>query len=116
MSNWGSTGYLFRQPIVADAAGNAFRLDDPLGEEFAIVARKEADRALGAESSALVDRLGISTTSLEGLALRRGRFDPLFDHAAAAIVRPDCYFFGHTTDALPLDALLATLKAKLHLR
>ena len=35
-----------------------------------------------AESSALVDRLGISTTSLEGLELRCGRFDPLFDRAA----------------------------------
>ena len=49
----------------------------------------------------------MSETSLEDLTLRRGSFDPLFEHASAAIVRPDRYVFGHTTDALSLDELLA---------
>jgi 3-(3-hydroxy-phenyl)propionate hydroxylase len=115
VSDSGSTGYLFRQPIVSDAAGNEFRLDERLGAGFAIVARSEADLALDARSRALVERLGIATTSLEGLTPVRGSFDGLFDHAAAAIVRPDRYVFGHTTDALSLDALLAELETRLRL-
>ena len=119
VSDEGSTGYLFRQPFVRDSEGREFRLDERLGAGFAIVARTAADLELNAQSRALVDRLGMVTTTLEGLEACRGRFDPLFESAAAAVVRPDRYVFGHVvesaTDALSLDGLLEALRVKLSL-
>lgn len=115
VSDSGSTGYLFSQPIVADASGREFRLDEALGSGFAIVARTEADLVFNSQSQALIDRLKISTTSLEPLSVRRGHFDRLFEHSATAIVRPDRYVFGHTTDDLSIDSLLSELRSTLHL-
>jgi 3-(3-hydroxy-phenyl)propionate hydroxylase len=115
VSNEGSTGYLFAQPIVRDADGKEFRFDARLGAGFAIVARTAEDLRLNDTSRALVDALGITTTTLDGLTEHRGHFDRLFDSASAAIVRPDRYVFGHTTYALDLDALLGLLAEKLAL-
>jgi 3-(3-hydroxy-phenyl)propionate hydroxylase len=115
VSDTGSTGYLFNQPIVRDANGYEFRFDEQLGAGLAIVARTDADLQLSDASRALIDRLGMTVTSLEGLTTVRGHFDRLFDHAAAAVIRPDRYVFGHTSDALSLDELLAALAEKLHL-
>ncbi|MEM7019025.1 MAG: bifunctional 3-(3-hydroxy-phenyl)propionate/3-hydroxycinnamic acid hydroxylase, partial [Pseudomonadota bacterium] len=116
VSNEGSTGYLFSQPIVQDADGNSFRLDERLGSGFAIVARTAADLSMNAASQTLVDKLGIATATLEGLTEQQGHFDRLFESASAVIVRPDRYVFGHTSDDLNLDDLLGQLGQKLSLR
>ena len=113
VSDKGSTGYLFSQPIVQDAKSEIFRLDQNLGQGFAIVARTTADLAMNSASQALIDKLNISITILEGLTEQQGHFDRLFEHASTAIIRPDRYVFGHTADTLNLDKLLAQLKQKL---
>jgi hypothetical protein len=59
--------------------------------------------------------LNISTVTLQELAVVRGHFDRLFEHATAAIVRPDRYVFGHTTTSMDINALLAELAQKLSL-
>jgi 3-(3-hydroxy-phenyl)propionate hydroxylase len=111
----GSTGYLFRQPMVRDQAGKETRLDDLLGPGFALVVRQASDIQLSEASRQTLDTLGARTVTLEGLEASRGHFDRLFEHSAAAIVRPDRIVFGHTTDTLNLDELISTLSGKLRL-
>ncbi len=119
VSDEGSTGYLFRQPMVRDREGREFLLDERLGDGFAIVARTAVDLEVNAQSRELIERLGMVATTLEGLEACRGHFDPLFESAAAAVVRPDRYVFGHVmesaADALSLDGLLDALRVKLTL-
>lgn len=115
VSDSGSTGYLFSQPIVSDAGQRQFGFDERLGAGFAIVARTAADLRLNEASRRLVETLGIATTTLEGVTEARGHFDRLFEHAAAAVVRPDRYVFGHTSETLDLDGLLMALEGKLTL-
>lgn len=109
------TGYPFSQPLVRDAAGREFLLDERLGSGFAIVANTERDLRMNAASRGLVDRLGIATTTLEGLEIRRGNLDRVFESSNAAVVRPDRYLFGHTTESLGLDDLLSVLEDRLYL-
>ena len=115
VSDAGSTGYLFAQPIVEDAEGASFRLDERLGRGFALVARAGADLAFDAATRARLERIGVTVASLEGLTPTKGRFDDLFEQAAFAIVRPDRYVFGHTTEALDVGALVAALETRLEL-
>ena len=111
-----STGFLFAQPEVRNPKGDIQRLDELLGPGFAIVTRSPTDLSLNSESQALIERLGIRTTHIGNLSEVRGKFDPLFANATTAIVRPDRYVFGHTTESMSLDQLLAELGRKLHLR
>lgn len=115
VSDTGSTGYPFSQPIVRDADGSEFRLDERLGRGFAVVARTAGDLMFSDSGQAIVDRLGLRCTSLDGLSEVKGHFDRLFEHAAAAVVRPDRYVFGHTTEEVTLDDLLGELALKLTL-
>ncbi len=115
VSDTGSTGYLFNQPMVRNKAGEEFRLDEMLGPGFALVL-KEADTEsamLSNRSRALLERIGASIVSLEGLELVRGHFDRLFEQHDAAIVRPDRIVFGHTTSSATLDELVEELASKL---
>ncbi len=114
VSDTGSTGYLFNQPIVRDSHDAQFRLDELLGAGFAVVTRK-GNPALSDRSRVVLDQLGARIVSLEGLELVRGHFDRLFDEHDAAIVRPDRLVFGHTTDECTLDQLIQTLAEKLAL-
>ncbi|MDH3643572.1 MAG: bifunctional 3-(3-hydroxy-phenyl)propionate/3-hydroxycinnamic acid hydroxylase [Gammaproteobacteria bacterium] len=109
VSDKGSTGYLFRQPDVRDASGAKCRLDEILGSGFSIVARTGADLTLSAQSRQLLDLLGAQCVTLDELEPVRGRFDQLFERSAAAVVRPDRYVFGHTSDTVTLDALITEL-------
>lgn len=111
----GSTGYLFSQPVVRAPDGSTFRMDERLGRGFALVARDAKALRLDPVSEALVERLGITVTTLDGLEPIKGRFDSLFDHADAAVVRPDRYVFGHTTHRLTTNDLLRSLAARLSL-
>ncbi len=108
-----STGHLFSQPVVRDENGRRFRLDERLGDGFAVIARTKADLEMTESSRRIVRKLDIVTTTLEGLQEDRGHFDRLFGTSAAAVVRPDRYVFGHTTESLSLDDLLAQLAEKL---
>lgn len=115
VSDEGSTAYLFSQPIVRDGTGASFRLDQRLGRGFALVGRSDAAVALDSASVAVAEALGMAIVSLEGLEPVRGRFDALFEHADAAVVRPDRYVFGHTTDRLGANDLVRSLAERLSL-
>ncbi len=115
VSDTGSTGYLFSQPMVRDARGRELRLDEQLGAGFALVARSNADTEMSAQSRAVLDRIGASVVTLDGLETTRGHFDRLFKGSAAAIVRPDRIVFGHTTETTCLDDLVGALAENLHL-
>ena len=107
VSDTGSAGYLFRQPWVQQGAGPAFPLDEVLGKDFALVSL--VPQALTPETQAKLARLGVASVSLEGFALARGRYDDALAAGEAVLVRPDRYVFGHTSEALSLDALLERL-------
>ncbi|MFT7597895.1 MAG: hypothetical protein ACI8TP_000815 [Acidimicrobiales bacterium] len=101
--------------MVEHEHGPEFRLDDLLGSGFAVVGRTMSDLSVSDDAAAVIRRLGIATVSLEGLTPVSGRLDPLFEQASAAIVRPDRYVFGHTSDQLSLDDLILELATKLRL-
>ncbi len=113
VSDTGSTGYLFNQPIVRDAQGVEQRLDGLLGPGFALVSRSALK--LNENSRRVLDALGARLVSLDGLQPVRGHFDRLFESHQAALVRPDRIVFGHTTDTLTVDALVASLAEALSL-
>ncbi len=108
-----STGYLLRQPYIADEDGGERMFDELLGRGFAFVARTDAHERLSEESRALLDRMGAATVSLEGLQVARNANDTLFNDCEAAIVRPDRYIFGTTDSQTSGDDLVARLAAKL---
>ncbi|MEZ5557076.1 MAG: bifunctional 3-(3-hydroxy-phenyl)propionate/3-hydroxycinnamic acid hydroxylase [Pseudomonadales bacterium] len=114
VSNEGSTGYLFCQPVVASDSGSALRLDELLGPGFALVARDELP-VLSDASRSIMDRLGGRQCTLADLRIEQGRLDPLFDDATVAIVRPDRYVFGHSTPDTTVEDLLKSLADKLTL-
>lgn len=113
VSDTGSTGYLFRQPVVRDLSGREFRLDEQLGRGFAVVARTAADLDLDEDAASLIEGLGIALVSLDDLTPVRGEFDLIFATAAAVVVRPDRYVFGHTSESMTLSELLRDLTRKL---
>lgn len=116
VSDEGSTGYLFSQPIVEDADGQRWRLDERLGEGFALVLRAGTGDVVDAGTRDRLDRIGVRLVRLDGLEPVEGHFDRLFEEAEAALVRPDRYVFGHTTDSLSLSDLVSQLETKLVLR
>lgn len=107
----GSTGYLFYQPKVRDRDGASFRLDEALGRGFALVGRDAEALELDATGREICSRRGIRCVTLHDLELVEGRFDPLFEHHSACLVRPDRHVFGHTDENLSVHALLAALDA-----
>jgi len=109
-------GALLSQPIVRWSKGDARRLDELLGPEFAIVGRKESDLRMSPEARVILDRLGGRSVNLERVEILKGENDSLFDTHAAAIVRPDRYVFGVVDDDWDLDRLLLELGRKLALR
>ncbi len=115
VSNEGSTGYLFSQPMVKDNSDNVFLLDEKLDQDFTIVVRTESEIELNEISRSIISRLGMTIISLEDFTAVRGHFDRLFTGSQAVVVRPDRYVFGHTSDQLDLNQLLAQLADKLHL-
>ena len=108
VTDTGSTGYLFSQPLVANDDAPATRLDDLLGPGFALVSRGPKP-ALNAASERVLEHLDARVVSLEGLTEVRGHFDRLFGSAEVAIVRPDRLVFGHTDTTLSPDDLVARL-------
>jgi 3-(3-hydroxy-phenyl)propionate hydroxylase len=107
VSDIGSTGYLFWQPAVANGCGNDLLLDDVLGPGFALVTKEET--SVSSASQVILDGLGVKAVSIAELETVQGKFDPLFENATAAIVRPDRHVFGHTDDETSLDELIAAL-------
>ena len=71
---------------------------------------------MGAEASAVLERLGGRAVSLEGLEVTQGEVDNIFDAHPAAVLRPDRYVFGVVDDEWNLDRLLVELGRKLSLR
>ena len=115
VTDTGSTGYLFSQPVVRGHDGSEVKLGDLLGPGFALVGRSDSELSMNDASRTLLDRIGARCLSLEGMTEVAGHFDRLFESNGAAIVRPDRYVFGHTTAELSLDELIADLAGKLNL-
>ena len=115
MSDTGSTGYLFAQPEVTDVDGSLLKLDDILGNGFALVTRSNEKLEISEQTRAILNQLDIGVVSLEGLSTVRGRFDRLFEQFESAIVRPDRLVFGHTDESNSVDDLVAKLAKKLTL-
>lgn len=113
VSDTGSTGYLFSQPLVSNEHSDEFKLDELLGPGFAVVAKRGDDIRLSRNAKTILDHLGARIVNLEGLSEVRGHFDRLFDASDVAIVRPDRLVFGHTTADLTLDDLVTELAKKL---
>ena len=109
-------GNLLRQPTVRRADGVECRLDELIGPGFAVVGRTPGDLHVGPEAGAILERLGGRVVSLEGLEVRVGAMDLLFESHAAAVLRPDRYVFGVVDDAWDLDRLLLELGRRLALR
>ncbi len=114
VSNDGSTGYLFSQPIVRDESGMEDRLDPRLGQGFAIVFRDEVPD-LDEAAEYIIDKIGMTVLSVKGLEAVRGKIDRSLKTAEAVIVRPDRYVFGHTTDRCDANELIGQLGLKLGL-
>lgn len=112
VSDGGSTGHLFRQPIV-ERNGTVVRLDELLGPGFALVGTTAAIEQISPASQRLLERLEARTVALEHLKLVRGKFDRLFENADAAIVRPDRLVFGHTAPAQNLNDLVGELSVQM---
>ena len=115
VSDTGSTGYLFAQPEVTDVDGSLLKLDDILGNGFALVTRSNEKLEISEQTRAILNQLDIGVVSLEGLSTVRGRFDRLFEQFKSAIVRPDRLVFGHTDESNSVDDLVAKLAKKLAL-
>ncbi len=115
LSDTGSTGYLFSQPIVADSTGKEYRLDHLLGNGFSVVATSSNALEMSEPSINFLQKIGAQQVALENLKVVRGHFDKLFDQSDAAIVRPDKIVFGHTTEEFNIDHLVEMLAMKLNL-
>ena len=122
VSDSGSAGHLFRQPIVRstglgarddDQAG--VRFDDYMGHGFALVIKGEAQPALNAKSRDIMQRLGVKIVTLDGLEAIQGHFDSVFEQYDAVMVRPDRLIFGHTSTQVSLDLLVLQLADQLAL-
>lgn len=113
VSNEGSTGYLFCQPIIETPTGSD-KLDSKLGSGFALVSRTGFP-PLSEQSQNILAALNIELVCLSNVKTKQGHFDPLFEQADAAVIRPDRYVFGHTSDQLTVDDLLENLATSLAL-
>lgn len=111
----GTTGHLFAQPVVRDPRGHECRLDDLLGDNFALVGKHTAALQLSERNQALLHRLRSRCVSLDGLTPVRGHFDRIFSDADVVLVRPDRYIFGHSDAGHDANSLVNALAAALHL-
>jgi 3-(3-hydroxy-phenyl)propionate hydroxylase len=109
-------GDMLRQPTVRERSGNVDRMDEILGDGFAIVGRTEGDLDLGSEAESVVERLGVRSVSLEDLDVVEGEMDRVFTHHAAVVLRPDRYVFGAVDDERNLDDLVRELGRRAGLR
>jgi len=111
-----AVGSLLRQPIVRDAKGRQSLLDEHIGRGFAVLGRKPGDIEMGPDASALFERLGGRSVSLEGLEVTVGEADRVFESHPAVLLRPDRYVFGVVDDDHDLDSLVVDLARRLALR
>ena len=122
VTDTGFAGFLFSQPIVCRTGGESgqgandgVRLDEFLGPGFVLITRGETVPEMRADTRDILDNLGVKVVVLGGLEVVRGRFDSVFEHHDAVIVRPDRIVFGHTSADVSLDALVGALSDKLAL-
>ncbi len=115
VSDAGSTGYLFSQPIVTNPQSEQLRLDELLGPGFAVVGKAPKDLAVSEDARLVLEKLNARYVCLEGLETVRGHFDRLFREHNAAIIRPDRIVYGHTTGSLTLSELAISLGQQLTL-
>jgi 3-(3-hydroxy-phenyl)propionate hydroxylase len=115
VTNDGSAGFLLYQSGVRGPDGGEVLLDEILGPEFCLIGKTSDNLAMSAASAEICERLNIRTINLEDLELISGVWDRTFDSHNVALVRPDKYIFGHTTDTVSVNDLLSELLIRLHL-
>jgi hypothetical protein len=108
-------GGMLRQPTVRDGDGNVRRIDELFGSSFAVIGRTARDLEMGAEASAVLERLGGRAVTLEGLEVLEGAMDNVFETHSALILRPDRYVFGVVDEDWDLDSLLGELGRRIAL-
>ena len=102
-------GKLIRQPTVRAASGQTGLLDDFLGLSFALVGRTSSDLQLAPELRSAWERFGGSIVALNDLPAHRLEHDALFDHHAAALIRPDRYVFGVVDEDWSVNQLVQAM-------
>jgi 3-(3-hydroxy-phenyl)propionate hydroxylase len=98
-------GFLFSQPDVLTSAGERVRLDDLLGNGFAVVHRGQVP-AIDDISTELLAATGGRLVGIDELEVVRGQWDRLLDEHDAVVVRPDRYVYGFTTEQISVNDLL----------
>jgi 3-(3-hydroxy-phenyl)propionate hydroxylase len=109
------TGRLFVQPRVIPGDLDQVRLDDLLGDGFALVARTCPLSALSADSLAFLDRIGARSQAVPKDREVGGLLDTYIDNGGIVVVRPDRYVFTVAYGIEDLELALATLKDMLAL-
>ena len=117
VSDTGFTGYLLSQPLVRthtkDADDTDIRLDELMGNGFALLVAEGAHPTWSAASEKILRRLNVQVVRLSDLSLVSGRFDGVFELHECALVRPDRIIFGHNTEQVSPDQLIHSLAEKL---
>ena len=113
VSNDGITGYLFNQPVVSTQSETC-KLDTLLGSGFALAGFGLNSNQLNTDSRRTVDRLNIRLLDLNDLELKQGKLSKI-PQGESVLIRPDKIVYGHTSESLPVDALLASLAADLRI-
>jgi 3-(3-hydroxy-phenyl)propionate hydroxylase len=98
------------QPRVRVRDGAPQRLDDALGDGFAVVAREHAEKTVGPQVQQWLRRIGARWLAADELEDLDGWLDELLARHLALVVRPDRYIFGAADDAPGLEQLLASLQ------
>jgi 3-(3-hydroxy-phenyl)propionate hydroxylase len=109
----GPTGELLVQPRVRVRGGPPQRLDDALGDGFAVVAREHAEKLLPAQTRAWLERIGARWLAAGEWQDLDGWLDPLLERHLALLIRPDRYVQGAADDAPALERLLDQLRRAL---
>ena len=103
----GTTGYLITQPTVGHES-QPCRLDDLLGNGFALMGHNLQQSSFSEESRRLIERLKITLLELEEVQVLRGRLTEV-PTGEVALVRPDKILFGQTQGEFGVDQLLKDL-------
>ena len=107
VSDDGSTGYLMNQPRVRTKSGEQCRLDDLIGNRFAILMSQPLN--FDSKSLEIIERLNIQLLNIGDFELLEGRFDRCLEHAKCLLARPDRYVYGHSTNEICPNQLIQEL-------
>jgi 3-(3-hydroxy-phenyl)propionate hydroxylase len=98
-------GFLFSQPDVLTSSGEQTRLDDLLGNGFAVVHRGPTPE-LDDTARKFLEVTSSRMVAADELKVARGQWDRLLIEHDAVVVRPDRYVYGYSTEQISVNDLL----------